>query len=390
MVERLFKPRKSQSFFLFGARGTGKSTLVKKYFNDEKTLWINLLDEEVEDLYRSASQTLSQQLATKKYDWVVIDEVQKLPGLLDRVHMEIENKSAKFVLTGSSARKLKAGGANLLAGRAFSYDLFPLSIFELKNLFELNHALKFGTLPRLLEFTEEQDKKDFLSSYVKTYLKEEILLEQIIRKVDPFRHFLEVAAQMNGAILNYKKIGDDIGVDDKTVHSYFQILEDTLLGFSLPAFHLSVRKRQRVAPKFYFFDTGVKRALEKKLNQELTPGTYDYGKAFEHRVILEVFWLNSYFQTDYSFSYLRTKDDAEIDLIIQRPNGKTLLIEIKSSTKITESNVKNLKPLLQDWTEPAEAAIWSLDSEEKNINGIKAVFWIDGLRELFSKHLLSK
>jgi predicted AAA+ superfamily ATPase len=192
----------------------------------------------------------------------VIDEVQKNPKLLDVVHLEIEKKkNIQFILSGSSARKLKRGSANLLAGRAFTFHLFPLTNFEIGSTFDLQHALEFGTLPKLLEYSVDLDCTRFLKAYVKTYLKEEIIAEQIVRKVEPFQDFLEVCAQMNGKIINFSKIATEVGVDEKTVKTYIDILADTLIGFYLPPFHRSIRKRQRIAPKFYLMDTGVKRAL---------------------------------------------------------------------------------------------------------------------------------
>ena len=238
---------------------------------------------------------------------------------------------------GERANRLsfgKYGAADLLAGRAFTYNLYPFSHIELGGAFSLDISLSLGSLPGMLALEEVEDRKEYLRSYVKTYLKEEIVAEQVIRQIQPFRDFLEIAAQCNGQIINYSKIARDIGVDDKTVQSYFQILEDTLVGFMLPSFHRSIRKRQREAPKFYFFDPGVKRALDRTLRMELVPQTFAYGKAFEHWVILEAMKMNEYRRLDYQFMYLKTKDDAEIDLIIERPGEKTLLVEIKSSVQV--------------------------------------------------------
>ena len=181
-----------------------------------------------------------------------------------------------------------------------------------------------------------------------TYLKEEIIAEQIVRRLDPFRHFLEVAAQCNGQILNYAKISRAIGVDIKTTQSFFSILEETLVGVLLPAYDRSLRKRQRTQPKFYFFDLGVKRALERTLEQDLHPRTWAFGQAFEHFIILEAIRLSSYFQPDWRFSYLRTKDDAEIDLIVDRPGRPTALIEIKSTDQVKKEDVATLRRFQKD------------------------------------------
>ena len=196
---------------------------------------------------------------------VVIDEIQKVPKLLDEVHRLIEETDKIFILTGSSAQKLKHGGANLLAGRAFVYHLFSLSCFELKDQFNLDQALRWGTLPKIFSLKEDAEKNEFLRAYSDTYLKEEIWNEQVIRKLQPFRRFLEVAAQCNGKIINYAHIARDVGVDGKTIKEYFCILEDTMIGFFLEPFHHSFRKRLVEKPKFYFFDPGVVRSLARGL-----------------------------------------------------------------------------------------------------------------------------
>ena len=213
MVRRLLKLSNSNSLFIFGARSTGKTTLLTELFKeDNKTLWINLLEEADEEIYGRHPSQLSLEIATKRYHRVIIDEIQKFPKILDIVHLEIEkNPKIQFILTGSSARKLKRGAANLLGGRAFTYSLHPFTYIELGSLFNLPEALKFGTLPKLLEYSAEEDKKLFLKSYIKIYIKEEVLVEQLIRDLEPFRNFLEVAAQTNGKIINYSKIAKEVG-----------------------------------------------------------------------------------------------------------------------------------------------------------------------------------
>lgn len=184
-------------------------------------------------------------------------------------HQQIESGRFRFALTGSSARKLKHGGANLLAGRAHVFHLYPLVARELKERFSLRDALLWGTLPRLYSLGSEEDKRDFLRSYAHTYLQEEITQEQVVRRLDPFRRFLLVAAQMSGQVINFAKVARDVGSSIPTVQSYFQILEDTLVGFFLESFHESIRKRQRGNPKFYFFDMGIQRALSDQLTVDL-------------------------------------------------------------------------------------------------------------------------
>lgn len=382
MVDRIQKLNDNQSLFLFGARGVGKSTLLKRKFDSQNTLWIDLLTNKDEEIYSRTPDHLSQVLTANTYQRVVIDEVQKVPKLLDIVHKEIEkNKKIQFVLTGSSARKLKRGSANLLAGRAFTYYLFPFTSYELKSQFDLKEALEFGTLPKLFEFDSRDDKNEFLRSYIRTYLREEIQIEQLVRNLNPFRSFLEVAAQSNGQVINYSKISRDVGVDDKTVQNYFSILEDTLIGYILPAYNRSVRKQQRQAPKFYLFDTGVTRALNGTLRVELVPKTFAYGRAFEHWVILECFRLNEYYKLDYKISYLRTKDDAEIDLIIERPGKEDLLVEIKSTDRVSKEHISQLKRFKDDWKKPCVAQVWSQDKTPKEVDGVLCLDWQAALDE---------
>ena len=383
MIPRIQNPMRSNSFFLFGARGTGKSTLLRQFFAGDKTLWIDLLDPEQQNRYAVRPDELAQQVRAGlgELDWVVIDEIQKAPRLLDVVHSTIETHGTRFALTGSSARKLKRDSVNLLAGRAFVYHLFPLTSRELGDAFDLTRALHHGTLPGLLRLTSDEERKAFLRAYALTYLKEEVWAEQFIRKLDPFRRFLAVAAQCNGEILNYSNIARDIGADHKTVASYLEILEDTLLGFLLEPYHESVRKRQRQAPKFFFFDPGVARALSGTLNVELVSSTYGFGRTFEHFVLSEIVRLSDYRQKDYRFSYLRTKDGAEVDLIVERPGSRTALVEIKSTDRVDERDIRDLCRFLPDFP-GAEAFCLSRDKARKRIGDVLAVPWQEGLEEL--------
>jgi len=383
MIPRLQNPLRSSSFFLFGARGTGKSTLLSQFFASNRTLWIDLLDPEQENRFALRPGELAEQVraGNDRFDWVVIDEIQKVPKLLDVVHSAIETHGLRFALTGSSARKLKKNSVNLLAGRAFVYHLYPLTSRELGDSFDLTKALQYGTLPGLLHFDSGEEWKAFLKAYALTYLKEEVWSEHLIRKLDPFRRFLAIAAQSNGEIVNYSNIARDIGTDHKTVASYFEILEDTLLGLLLEPYHASVRKRQRQSPKFFFFDLGVTRALSGTLNVELATSTYGFGRAFEHFVLLEMVRLNDYRQRDYRFSYLRTKDGAEIDLIVERPGNRTALVEIKSTDHVDERDTRDLSRFLPDIAD-AEAFCLSRDKVRKRIGHVLAVHWQEGMREL--------
>ncbi len=383
MFRRLLQTTRRSSFFLFGARGTGKTTYIREAFGSDVSLYLDLLDPEMEDLYRRTPGRLEQQVGALpgSVDWILIDEVQRAPRLLDVAHRLIESTGKRFVLTGSSGRKLRRGASNLLAGRAFVHNLYPLTVPELQDAFDLDGALRWGTLPRIYSLDADEDRRAYLRAYALTYLKEEIVAEQIVRRLDPFRQFLEVAAQSNGAIVNYTNIARDVGADPKTVTTYFSILEDTLVGFLLPAFHRSIRKQQRANPKFYYFDTGVKRALDRTLDVPLTAGTYEYGKAFEHFVITQIVHLSRYGYPDWRFSYLQTGAGVEVDLVIERPGLPTALIEIKSSGRVGERDVRHLARFTGDFPESLALCI-SRDPTRMKIGSVLCVHWREALETL--------
>jgi predicted AAA+ superfamily ATPase len=382
-IKRLLKFEENYSFFLFGPRGCGKTTLTNELYSGRAKI-LDLLDLDLEARLRKDPRVLRDLvLSSDDIDYFVIDEIQKIPELLDLVHKLIEETDKYFILTGSSARKLKRGKANLLAGRAFSYFLHPFTSVELSKDFDLDHALHWGMLPKVQEFKTDKTKEKFLKAYAQTYLKEEVFAEQFVRALDPFRYFLELAAQMNGKILNFSKIAKDVGVDDKTVGKYYSILEDTLLGFSLRAFKHSFRKQLSTKPKFYLFDTGVKRCLENSLGIPLQEGTSVYGHTFEHFVILEIMKLASYFHDDYRFSYLKTKDDVEVDLIVERPGKPFLFIEIKSTKEVDSASLTNLINLARDFGN-CEALCLSQDRISRKIDNVQVINWRDGLKKFMS------
>ncbi len=380
MVNRIIQFSGKNSFFLFGPRGTGKTHLLKKRYASDGHWYIDLLNPELVRKYLLQPSVLVQELAARKPvpEWVIIDEVQKVPALLDLIHQRIESDKQKFILSGSSARKLKRGAANLLAGRAFVYNLYPLTAKEIGDGFDLEEALNWGTLPKLLDLPDKQDKKEYLRAYANTYLREEILQEQIIRNLVPFQRFLSVAAQIAGKVINYSKIALDAGTSGPTIQSYFQILEDTLLGFTLPQFHESIRKRQRSNPKFYFFDSGIQRALSDELNTTMHPRTSHYGHAFEQFVINEINRLQSYYRKDYRLSYVRTGAGVEIDLIIERPGLKRAAVEIKSSSIISKDDLRGLLSLGRDIPN-CELFCFSNDPAPKIIEGVHCMPWQEGL-----------
>jgi predicted AAA+ superfamily ATPase len=383
MLNRIVKFPSGRSFFLFGARGTGKTHLLKARYAGTSAWYIDLLNPDLARRYGVQPTQLLYELEGRRPtpEWVIIDEVQKAPALLDLVHQRIESHRQNFILSGSSARKLKRGAANLLAGRAFVCNLFPLTARELGESFNLSDALHWGTLPGLLEMPEEEDKKEYLRAYANTYLREEILQEQIIRNPVPFQRFLPVAAQMAGKIINFSKVAADAGTSVPTAQSYFQILEDTLLGFLIPQFHESVRKRQRANPKFYFFDCGVQRALADELNVSLSPQTGHYGYAFEQFVINEIYRMQSYLRKDYRLSYIRTGAGVEIDLIVERPGLSRAAIEIKLATAISRSDIHSLLALGKHIPN-CSLFCFSSDPVPKVIDGVQCLPWQQGLTEI--------
>jgi uncharacterized protein len=260
------------------------------------------------------------------------------------------------------------------------YNLFPLTLRELGSTFDLDTVLNYGSLPHLLELGHD-DKNEFLRAYSQSYLKEEILQEQIVRNGSAFRDFLEIAAQENGKCLNFTKIGRDLGVDYKTVQSYFEILEDTLVGFRLPAFHRSVRKSQKQQPKFYIFDLGIKRAMERSLESKLVPRTSAYGHAFEHLVVLETFRLNEYARTDYRFAHYQSSQGGEIDLVLTK-GRQTFTIEIKSNARIDEIEVRKMSRIAEA-LQPTRKFFVSLDPTPSKIEDVECLPMTHFFDELF-------
>lgn len=376
----------TQSFLLFGARGSGKTSYLQHQFEPTRNhrpgvLWIDLLRATEESRFSAHPDFLLEEVRTKNPEWIVIDEVQKIPKLLDIAHLLIEERGAKFALTGSSARKLKRGSANLLAGRAFIYNLFPFTHRELGNTFSLDRVLQWGALPKIFSFTNDEERTLFLEAYGQTYVKEEVLAEQLTRNIVPFRRFIQIAAQTSGTIINFSKIATEIDSDPKTVKKYYEILEDTLLGHFLPGFHRSLRRQQRIAPKFFLFDGGVRRALEGIVSSPCLEGTYEYGRAFESFIVTEAFRLNAYRRTNYRFSYLHTAGGAEVDLVIERPGLKSAFVEIKSSRLVTDSHLRHIKALKRDFPN-FDAFCFSQEPRARSHEGVTICPWQEGFIEV--------
>ena len=347
MIQRLLNIPEKQHFFLFGARQTGKTTLVKEILSKKegRGYYISLAEEDqyfkfLKDPARLRYE-LEPRLKSAALDEVCLDEIQRVPALLNEVQGLIDRFNARFILTGSSARKLKRGGANLLGGRAVSRELYPLSFVELGESFSLEQALRFGSLPRIWSSANERDRIDLLTGYATLYLREEIQTEGLVRNLAGFTKFLDVAAQHSGELLNYKAIGDDVGIPGRSVQTYFEILEDTLIAFRLPPFERSVRRRLRKHDKVYLFDIGVLNALQQTLASPDAPVLR--GRRFEHFIVLEAKRMLHYLQVEHSLCFWRTKDDEEVDLLFLRGGDPILACEIKSSSHITPMALKGLK-----------------------------------------------
>lgn len=310
---------------------------------------------------------------------VVIDEVQKLPALLDEVHALIEahKGSVQFLLTGSSARKLKRAEVNLLAGRAISLHLHPLSSLETD--LNLERALQFGTLPSI--YLDSGDVTPVLRAYVDTYLKEEIRQEAIVRNVDGFTRFLEIAGQNNGEPINFSRIARIVKVSDKTIREYFEILCDTLIATSVPIWSYSVRTQLAQAPKYYLFDTGVLNVILGEIRTELRSNTYRYGRLFESLIVNEIRRSVDYRDTGHRLFHWRTSRGDEVDLILSRGAGDTpLAIEVKSGESPTE---KELTGLLKFKEEHPEATLFCFCRTPRayQIGPIEVLPWRQGIVE---------
>ncbi|MFA5272378.1 MAG: AAA family ATPase [Candidatus Omnitrophota bacterium] len=336
------------SLFLFGPRQVGKTFLIEH--TTSPVFFINLLNHKEFLRYSKDVSLLSSEIAAVSKDkgLIVVDEIQRCPQLLNEIQSIMnEREGIQFILTGSSARKLKRASVNLLGGRAITVHLHPFTYEELETKFILEDAIRFGTLPPVVLQKEKKDKIRILKSYIEVYLKEEIQQEALTRNIPAFARFLELSAYENGKILNFQNIARETGIHSKTVKEYFYILEDTLIGFLLYPYGKSHRTKLVSHPKFYFFDCGVVAALKGELSQDLIPGSPPYGEAFEHWVILEIKRCIDYYERDVKLSFFRTTDGAEVDIIMEL-GKKVWAIEIKSSSAPRMSDVRGLRSFIKD------------------------------------------
>ncbi len=330
-----------KSFFLFGPRGTGKTTWLRQHL--PQALFINLLQSEYYNRL-SANPGLIRQMIPPDYtDWIIIDEIQRIPGLLNEVHDLIESGKHIFILTGSSARKLKQKGVNLLAGRALTYYLHPLTATEQGDAFQIAQSLRFGHLPARFS---EHDPEKYLKDYVQTYVREEVLQESLTRNIGHFSRFLEVAAFSQGSVINISEIAREAHIERTTAENYFSILEDLLIGVHLPIFTRKAKRKLISHHKFYYFDTGVFRAI--RPSGPLDSDAELDGPAVETLVFQELRAVNDYLKCGYKLYFWRTKNGLEVDFILYGPGG-LIAIEVKRSAHVHSKNFRGLKEFKKDY-----------------------------------------
>jgi predicted AAA+ superfamily ATPase len=342
MFQRVLRLPPRRSALILGPRQTGKSTFVLPSL--PKTAWVVDLLQHDAFLAYSKDPGLFQRRAEEQVrrgvNVIFVDEIQKLPTLLDEIHSLIERLKLRFVLTGSSARKLRRGGANLLAGRATILPMHPLTVEEHGDAFDLERALRFGALPAVVS-SSESDARELLRSYAETYLREEVQAESLVRNLGGFARFLDVAAAQNGELINAASIARDAALAARTVREYFQILEDTLVGVRLDAWTKSVRARLVAHPRFYFFDTGVTNALCHRLTGALDPTAR--GRLFEQWLVLECRRAIDYAASETRLHFWRTNHGAEVDLLVEKHGRLLAAVEIKSTRRVAGADLVGLR-----------------------------------------------
>jgi len=363
-----------KSCFLFGPRGTGKSFLIREQLRPHAVVVDLLRSELFLRLSAAPSQLEEIILAANSPPLIVIDEVQKVPLLLDEVHRLIEERSLRFLLTGSSARKLKRGQANLLAGRAAQAELFPFTWKELKK-FDLQRYLRFGGLPRVYLSEEPEEELD---AYVRTYLAEEIQAEGLIRRLPPFSRFLQTAALANGELINFANIASDAQVAPSTVREHYQLLEDTLIGFFLLPWTKSKRRKAISTAKFYFFDTGVTHTLAG--TKQLERNSDLYGRSFEHFVAMEIRGALSYRRLREPLYFWRSTHGHEVDFVV----GDRFAVEVKAKARVSERDARGLKAF-QEEQAVRHLYLVSQDRIERKSAGIEYIHWETFLNRLWGQ-----
>ena len=364
------------SIFLFGARQTGKSTILRQQLPN--SIYLDLLDTSLKNRFFKKPSLLYEMLNEEKEGTlVIIDEIPEVPELLNEVHRLISERGLTFILCGSSARKLKRKGRNTLGGRALPVYLYPLVSAEIPD-FDINRAVNYGMIP---SHYLAQNPSRRLAAYIDIYLKEEIKEESLVRNLNAFHRFLEVAALTDGEIVNNNNIAQDCGVSASTVASYFDILEDTLIGYRIPAFRKVKKRRLMQAPRFYYFDIGVANHLLQR--KELIRGTVEYGHAFEHLVIQELYaWLH-YTHSEEELTYWHTYTNIEVDAII---GDARIAIEIKSVEEVLPRHLKGLRAFGEEYPE-SRRIIVSLDPINRRTDNIECIYVLDFFKLLWHEGL---
>ncbi|MCL2649699.1 MAG: DUF4143 domain-containing protein [Candidatus Azobacteroides sp.] len=375
--KQIFIDSGQESIFFWGARQTGKSTLLKTLFPD--AMWFDLLiSREYERLSKNPDILRETVLANPEVSPVIIDEIQRIPTLLNEVHWLISNHGVRFILSGSSPRKILRSEANLLGGRALRYELYPLVSVEIPD-FDLLRALNHGLLPR---HYDAANPNKLISAYIGSYLRDEIVTEARIRNVGTFARFLEMAALTNGEMINYTNIASDCGVSATTVKEYFQILEDTLIGRYLPSFQKRPKRRVITAPKFYLFDVGIANYL---LNRcKIEPGSELFGKAFEHFIYQEIYAHSRYSGKEYPVYYWRTASQLEIDFVL---GDHEVAIEVKATEQANHRHLKGLKAFSEEYN-VKKLILISNDPMPRLVENILILPWKVFLERLWGEEII--
>jgi len=375
---QIFEGAEEQSVFFWGARQTGKTTLLQELFPG--ALWFDLLlANNYQRLLENPGLLRETVLASLPISAVVIDEIQRIPDLLNEIHWLIANHGVRCIMSGSSPRKILRGSANLLGGRALRYELYPLVSAEIPD-FDLLRALNNGLLPR--HYTTANAKKR-IAAYVGSYLRDEIAAEARLRNVNIFSRFLEAAALTNGEIVNYTNIASDMGVSAPTVKEYFQILEDTLIGRYLPSFQKTPKRRVVQAPKFYLFDIGITNFLLKRSNIEFA--TEIFGRVFEHFIYQEIYAHSRYSDLNYPIAYWRTTSQIEVDFILA---DHEVAVEVKSAQAINGRHLKGLKAFAEEYT-VKKLIVVSQEPQPRLVDNILILPWQVFLQRLWSNEIIS-
>lgn len=376
MYKRWLGKHKSltDSFFLFGPRGTGKTHWIRSSFPN--ALYFDLLDYETYRSFLSNPTSLRDKIPKGFKDFIILDEVQRIPELLNEVHRLIEEKRYRFGLTGSSARKLKQKGVNLLAGRAIIHTMHPLLLQELEKDFSIEHALKYGLLPST--FDPHRDPQEYLSSYVTAYLREEVMQEGLTRRLDSFSRALEVASFSQGSVLNISSVAREAQVSRKAMEGYFTIMEDLLLATKVPVFTKRAKRKLINHSKFYFFDVGIYRTLRPM-------GPFDRpeeveGAALETLLYEHLRGINDYLRLNYSIYFWRTQSQHEVDFVLYGEKG-LFGFEIKRAKTIIREDLRSLKLFADDYPE-AKLFILYGGKEKLYFNNIIALPFVEALKEL--------